>query len=123
MELRNFIKTALIEIAEAVKEADVEYEKMGGSINPKHVYGDGSYTYTAKQSIVKVSNIEFSLMVTESENKSNDKTGGINLKVLTGKIGDSKNSIQAQVNTIKFSIPLVLPVSGTNANTEARAVF
>lgn len=123
MQLKDFIKTALIEIAEAVKEADLEYAKMGGAVNPQNVYGEGNYTYTNKQKVVKVSDIEFNLVVSESHEKGSEKGGGLNLKVLSAKLGDSKASSQSIVNTIKFSIPLVLPVNKENKNTERRQVY
>lgn len=104
MELKDFIKTALLEIVDAVREAQDE----AISIAPHRI------TLPDVKTIIKEHQlIEFDLAVTETNKDSSNKEGNkIGIKVLSsevsleGKIGKNSESVQQTTNRIKFSVPV-----------------
>lgn len=103
MELKDFVKLALSEIVEAAKEANKSFDN-DAFIGNKRV--DGSYWRSDPQLI------EFNVAVTTTE--ADEKNGGMKLTVANLlHLGADKNvkSVNQVVNTIKFTIPLVLQIS------------
>ena len=115
IELRKFISQALIEIAGGVKDAQEPVAKMHGQIAP-HDMDDSGHERAASRVRFSLNRpvqvVEFDVAVTVT-----DETGGkAGLGVMGGFVtigasGTTKDSSQV-VNRIKFTVPMVLPVSG-----------
>lgn len=119
MNLRDFIRETLSEIADGVAEADEKVAARGGAVNPRDVVanksGEGPYGYYAedKKGTYRraVESIEFDVVVSAAEGK--ETKGGIAIHVGAigvGSAGKSDQSSSSQ-SRIKFRIPMLLPNS------------
>ena len=115
IELRKFISQALIEIAGGVKDAQATVAEMRGEVAP-HDMDDSGHERAAGRARFSLNRpvqiVEFDVAVTVT-----DETGGkAGLGVMGGFVtlgasGTTMDSSQV-VNRIKFTVPMVLPVSG-----------
>lgn len=109
MELKDFIKGTITAIAESVKELNEELSTVGVVVNPRSAMFEGNINKMIHQSNGVASSliheIEFNLSVTQA--KDTEAGGGIKIFVLSGGLND-KTKIE-NLNTVKFSIPIVLP--------------
>lgn len=115
MNLSEFIKETLSEVAKGAMEADVMYREMGkGCVNPRGRYhfeglasmssGEGRLAHS-----VPVTSVNFNLKVElEERNGVNGGIGGI-LNVISANLSASKGKNETSVQEISFSVPVVLP--------------
>lgn len=121
MELKNFVSQALVEIVEAVQEAQVKLKDSDAIINPRYMY----YTKPASENQVAITIkgttdmrfgqiVEFDVSVTASER--DETQGGVGIQVASITIGagiSGKMEDQSSVvSRLKFSIPIFLPEDG-----------
>jgi hypothetical protein len=119
MNLRDFIRETLTEIADGVAEADEKVAARGGAVNPRNVVtnksGEGPYGFCIEDRKAKyhpaVESIEFDVVVSAAEGK--ETKGGIGVHVGAIGIGSAGKSDQASSSQsrIKFRIPMLLPSS------------
>ena len=99
MDIKNFIKESLIQIAEGVKEAQQHMldNKVGAVVNKLGVASGGKH-------------VEFDLGVTVSQGESHGGSGKIDIVGML-KIGGGIETTGANqtVSRIKFSVPIELP--------------
>jgi hypothetical protein len=105
MELKYFIKSSLLQIMEAVNEAQGEWQNKTdgkGAINPAWDSTDRLKDHTQI--------VEFDVAVT-SENSKSGK-GEAAIKILSAKFGAAGEikSGDGTVSRLKFTIPIVPPV-------------
>ena len=103
MELKDFIKTTVSDIAGAVTELNAELGCTGLQVNPlqdNHV-GGTRYNCDGQQ----IQDIEFNLQITAIE--KSEAGGGLKINVL--KADMSKGSSDQTVSSIRFSLSVVLP--------------
>lgn len=123
MDLREFVKEALVEIATAVSEAGAELEASGAIVNPKDAAtaaaGHSIYGYMLKESEKgdyrrPVHLIEFDVSVTASD-KTGTK-GGIGVVVAGIGLGSQGQSEAANsvYSRLQFKVPIALPVGKRN---------
>lgn len=119
MDLRNFIKETLVQIAQGIEDASDALDDSAAVVNPRNVVGtQGSedakvYGYwvenTDRNYRRAVQEIEFDVAVTASE--GTETKGGIG--VMVGSIGlgthGKSDATSASQSRIKFSVPMVLP--------------
>lgn len=105
MELKDFIKGTISDIANSVIELNDEFKDMDIVINPiaETVGGQKEYIYYTDGRQIR--DIEFNLSVAASETK--EVGGGLHINVLKAGINNESNN--QTVSTLKFSISLVLP--------------
>ncbi|QUB69247.1 hypothetical protein J5A68_12800 [Prevotella melaninogenica] len=135
MELKDFIKQVLSDIAGGITEAQTENETTAWIV-PTHIYSEGASSTDPNETTawivpthiignnvekvrttkgyVPVCNIDFDVAVTsETNTKSSDgMTGGIKVVELFqigGKSQEESSAIQQNVSRVKFSIPMMLP--------------
>jgi hypothetical protein len=120
MDLKDFIKETLIEIASALSEADKELTSIDAVVNPKNVIvagGDGHsiYGYLAKDSENRdqrrpVHIVEFDVSVTATD-KTGTK-GGIGVMVAGIGLGSQGQSEAANsvYSRLQFKVPIAFPV-------------
>jgi hypothetical protein len=120
MDLRNFIKESLVQIALGIEDADDALEDSSAFVNPINVHssngkhGDDIYGFISKEnssfSVSRViQNIRFDVAVTAE--KGTESKGGVGLMVGALAFGsqgksDASNASQSR---IQFSIPMLLP--------------
>ena len=117
MELKDFIKETLVQIANGAKLADNEYKRLGrGGVNPEgefqlegipHIMQPGA---NEKHNISKpVIPVHFKLNIqVEDKSQVEGKVGGI-LSVISASVGGMNGESCKSVQEISFSIPVVLP--------------
>ena len=118
MELSDFIASTLTGIAEGIKKAQERELELDMRIIPHNMAVQGKssrdlpFSYLGSDDSRYVAFLDFELLV-EAANSQGDKGGGginvLNMLEIGGKI--ETNEAQRSANTIKFSIPVVLPVS------------
>lgn len=109
MELKDFIKGTISDIAIAISELNEDYASIGLVVNPKD-----AYTPSADVSRINGNNderlvkeVEFNLSISASDTK--EGVAGIRINVLSAGINNETNN--STVSTVKFSIPVVYPGS------------
>lgn len=119
MELKDFIKSVLFDVTEAVKECQEEL-KNGAIISPSNRSAEEKVR--AVSGDLKISYIDFEVAVSaSSENLNNgEKTGGVEVSGSVigvrfgGKFGgksvsEENKQVNENVSKIKFSIPVIYP--------------
>lgn len=104
MELKDFIKGTISDIAIAIKELNNEKSDMGLLVNPNNYDRIIKDEYSIGDGRV-VKDIEFNLSISASD--TTEAGGGIKINVL--KAGINNETSNSTVSIIKFSIPVVLP--------------
>lgn len=117
MELKEFIKTALIDIVDAVKETQ-DNVKDYATIVPFVGNGSKESSVLMNDGVAIISRIDFDVAVSSEtkENGQNDaeariKVAGIFKVGIGGKEGAEKNL--QNISRIRFSIPVILPHSAS----------
>ena len=116
MELKDFIKQTLIDIATAIKETnqDVSTDII---VNPKNMHGgskDSSYAYLPDEDGLAKDNrpvqrIKFDIAVTSGGSIKGEAGAGINVVGLKiGSNGEVEDQHQNE-SRIQFEIPIALP--------------
>lgn len=117
MELREFIKTALVDIVSAVRETQEEVKDYA-TIAPLLSGGSNTSAVMMAEGIAHVSNIDFDVAVT-TETKENAETGieaGIKVASIFKLGADSKDvatETSQNISRIRFTIPVLLPCSAS----------
>jgi hypothetical protein len=117
MQLNEFIKMVLVEIAEGINEANKELEGHDSSVNPSGVrpYGDkendGVFGIVDKaDNTVRLAHlIDFDVAVHASEEK--EKKGGVGILVASIGMGvqEKTDNNTSSTSRIKFKIPMSFP--------------
>lgn len=115
MDLKEFVSQTLMQIAAGVKNAQADVTSLGGEINP-HI--NTSIAELGKQGFLWAGGrlaqvVQFDVALTVAEGAGTK--GGIGVfvgAVSLGSAGESKSE-NTSVSRVKFSVPLVLPRSGS----------
>ena len=113
MELKQFVKEALTQITEGVKEAQETIRESGGYLNPavrissapaqSHVssLSDGQNIYT----------VDFDIAISVAENTGTKADGKLTVaSILNLGAGVSSSESNSTLSKIAFKVPLALPV-------------
>lgn len=117
MELKEFIKTAITDITDAVSELQAELEN-GAIVNPAlpHSISNGSIDVgSGNQPIQKV---EFDVALTTSEAASLDGNAKGGIAIFAAKLGTSQQAQSQNVSRLTFTVPVVLPAVRTQTAAE-----
>lgn len=117
MELKEFISSTLVEIAEGVKEAQKRYEELGGVVNPSNISIDkglcspGGNAHGFIDRNYNLSNIEFE--VTLAENIDSENKAGIGVLLSQIGIGAStkEQHLSASMNKVRFNVQVKFPTT------------
>lgn len=103
MELREFVKTTLVEIAEGVNDAKADYKKMGGEVNPL------SGTIDGRKVNSRITDVSFNVALTQAD--KTDSSKGIGVMFSSVKIGASNTEEQAvsSLSRVSFTVKVKLP--------------
>lgn len=116
MELKEFIKTALVDIVQSVRETQ-EIVKDYATIVPFTKRGDNDSSVLTEQGVANISKIDFDIAVTTGtkEESKNGADAGIRVAgILNIGIGSKEDSAKnaQNISRIQFSIPVLLPHCG-----------
>ena len=104
MELKDFIKGTISDIALAIKELNAEHGSDGLLVNPRGCYSiPNAFASTADDRLVK--DMEFNLSIGASD--TTEAGGGLKINVL--KAGISNETNNSTISTVRFSIPVAFP--------------
>ena len=115
MELKDFVSSTLVEIAEGIKEAQDKCAEIGGIINPSNLGAqDEMYFIQHKAGGIRderfyISNVEFDIALSNFEDT--ETKGGIGVLLSAVGLGvSSRDSFNvSEVTRVRFSVPVKLP--------------
>ena len=111
MDIKDFVKSTITQISEAVKElnAELSYDGKGTIVNPSDVQKSKGSVSSSVDLKYNVTDIVFDLYVSaESGSETSGKIGIFSSIVGIGAAGKSDDS-NKQVSRIQFTIPVLLP--------------
>ncbi|RZQ54914.1 hypothetical protein C1E23_01110 [Pseudoalteromonas phenolica] len=120
MELKDFIKQAVLDISDAVREINSESDDV--IVNPASVANSQSIEMYGKISTISnlakedpdylrpVHTINFDIAVTTSKKEDGKEGIGVNLTVVKLDKGNNNTSSSDVSNKLTFSLPVALPV-------------
>lgn len=124
MELKEFIKTALTDITDAVSELQQELQN-GAIISPSMPNSIANVTVKDPQNEKinrSISKIDFDVAITIGTSDKMEGGGKLGIQIFSAKIGGGNEAHTENVSRITFSIPIVFPTfhvkSGTELNEE-----
>lgn len=122
MELKDFVKTALIQLTEAVSEAQEATRETGALINPgisreTAISGTQMYNTAARHDPTEhpIQMVEFDAAVTVTETGEADVGARISILGAVIGAGGAAGSESTSVSRIKFTVPVVFKPTGTPA--------
>lgn len=112
MELKEFIKDTVTQIADAVTELNGGTSKYKLTVNPITSITNGfseNDTIDVANDRCKITNIEFDLVLATSEDKGHTAKVGVLANIVGMGISSDNNAKNESVNKIRFSLPVLLP--------------
>ncbi|HHQ4804945.1 hypothetical protein ACET6X_13435 [Aeromonas veronii] len=109
MQLDEFVKTTLVQIAKGVKAAQEEVEELGGAVNPVEasIYGPRSVKPIKEK-------VEFDVALIVQDTSSSEVGGKLSVASVFGMSGKhSGTDSYQQTSRVKFNIYVDLPFSGS----------
>jgi len=120
MELKEFIKTAITDITEAVSELQEEL-KNRSIVNPSIPNSISNATVKDPDNVninKRISNVDFDVALTVADTGTIESGGKIGIQIFSAKIGGESISHTENVSRITFSIPIVLPTEHVKSQKE-----
>lgn len=107
MELKDFIKRTISDIALAINELNKELSDIGLTINPKDKSNSiNSFVRLNENDDERaIKEIEFNLSISVSD--STEGGGGLKINVVSA--GINRGTSNCTISTVKFSIPVIYP--------------
>jgi hypothetical protein len=112
MDIREFVRSALEQIIQAVVEADKAVEPLGAEISPPVKTEWANLATTGKEIShrgLPMREVAFDLAVTVTSATATEGEAGVAIKIITLKAGGKSDKSNEQTSRIQFSIPLTLP--------------
>lgn len=109
MELKEFIKTAITDITEAVSELQSELNN-GAIVNPTLPNPIALKTLTVDNEIRPIEQLAFDVAVTATEASGIDGSAKAGISIFGAKIG-TESSAKTDVSRLTFSVPIVFPTT------------
>lgn len=108
MELKEFIKTAIVNITEAVSDLQKDLDN-GTVINPTLLQGDYGKSIVINNEVRVIERLNFDVAVTASESSGLEGGAKAGISIFGAKVGAETNAKTENISRLTFSIPLVLP--------------
>ena len=115
MELKEFIKTAITDITNAVSELQEELDN-GAVLNP--ILDKGSNGIVINSEVREVQRLDFDIAVTATETTDVGGKAMTGISVFGAKIGAGNETSTENVSRLTFSIPIVLPSTSVKSGFE-----
>lgn len=110
MELKDFIKTAITYITNAVSELQADLDN-GAIVNPTLPAPVGNETLTVENEIRPIEQLSFDVAVTASEEAGIDGQAKAGISIFGAKIGSATSAKTENASRISFTIPVVFPAT------------
>ncbi len=110
MELKEFIKTAITDITEAVSELQSELNN-GAIVNPTLPNPIALKTLTVDDEIRPIEQLAFDVAVTATEASGIDGSAKAGISIFGAKIGTESSAKTENVSRLTFSVPIVFPTT------------
>ena len=117
MELKEFIKTAITDITEAVSELQEEL-KNGTIVNPSLTQGEHGKSLVEDNEVRMMERLNFDIAVTATEATELNGNAKVGISVFGAKIGTGNAEKTENVSRLTFSIPLLLPATHVKTQIE-----
>lgn len=120
MELKEFIKTAITDITEAVSELQNELDN-GAIVSPSlpHPISNGTIKDPDNNKVNrKISQIDFDVAITVGDTATKEAGGKMGIQILSAKIGGESQTYTENMSRLSFSIPIVLPTEHVKSEQE-----
>lgn len=120
MELKEFIKTALSDITNAVSELQAELQN-GAIVSPSVPNSISNVTVKDPQNDKinrPISKIDFDVAITVGSTDNTEVGGKIGIQIFSAKLGGNNENRTENVSRITFSIPVVLPTCHVKTDAE-----
>lgn len=108
MELKEFIKTVVVEIFEGVKEAQNIIKEDGSVINP-YDWHNPNFDRESAFAVTDKAHIDFEVAITVSDNTESKGSVGIFIASLGVGVQGKNSTGNESISKIKFSIPVKYP--------------
>lgn len=113
MDLKEFVREALVQIATGVKDSQSDVRALGGTVNPatQNPSKNGNSYFSSIDDLHHVFLVDFDVAVTVAENTGTNAQAKLNVATILslGAGGQSANS-SAATNRLTFKVPLALPL-------------
>ena len=110
MELKEFIKTAITDITEAISELQSELDN-GAVINPSISRGEHGKAVLVDQGVAPIEHLNFDVAVTATEASNIDGNVKVGISIFGAKVGTESNAKTENVSRLTFSVPIVFPAT------------
>ena len=110
MELKDFIKTAITDITEAVSELQEEL-KNGTIVNPSLTQGEHGKSLVVDNEVRMMERLNFDIAVTATEATELNGNAKAGISVFGAKVGAENKETTENVSRLTFSLPLLLPAT------------
>lgn len=120
MELKEFIKTAITDITEAVSELQEELGN-GAIINPSIPNPISNATVKDPDNNKvnrRISQIDFDVAITVGDTSTKESGGKLGIQILSAKIVGESQTHTENMSRLSFSIPVVLPTARVKSEQE-----
>lgn len=117
MELKEFIKTAITDITEAISELQSELDN-GAVINPSISRGEHGKAVLIDQGIAPIEHLNFDVAVTATEASNIDGNAKVGISIFGAKVGTESNAKTENVSRLTFSVPIVFPATHVKTQQE-----
>ncbi|MCI7338116.1 MAG: hypothetical protein ACI3ZV_06785 [Paludibacteraceae bacterium] len=120
MEIKEYIKNAIFEIADGLSEVIKDQTKHKIVVNPCCVLGTHENLYVCAKpeqhpAIGRpVQILSFDMSVQTTEDNTTEIKGGSKIYILSASGGLEEHTSNMSENRLKFSIPICLPTSNSN---------
>lgn len=109
MQLDEFIKETLVQIAKGVKDAQEDVDSLGGRVNPSSILHKGCVGEEVFPAIDQPITFDIALQVKGSEKTSGN--AGAKLSVFSLGVKGENSDESSTTHRIKFTIPMSLPAT------------
>lgn len=120
MELKEFIKTAITDITEAVSELQEELWN-GAIVSPSlpNPISNGTIKDPDNNKVNRrISQIDFDVAITVGDTATKEGGGKLGIQILSAKIGGESQTHTENMSRLSFSIPVVLPTAHVKSEQE-----
>lgn len=117
MDLKEFIKTAITDITEAVSELQEEL-KNGTIVNPSLTQGEHGKSLVVDNEVRMMERLNFDIAVTATEATELNGNAKAGISVFGAKVGAENKERTENVSRLTFSLPLVLPTTHVKTQLE-----
>ena len=117
MELKEFIKTAITDITEAVSELQEEL-RNGTIVNPSLTQGEHGKSLVVDNEVRMMERLNFDIAVTATEATELNGNAKAGISVFGAKVGAENKERTENVSRLTFSLPLVLPTTHVKTQLE-----